>query len=236
MPPVAHRPPSLVEKVTTRLAQVVRENLHGDEKWLPTERELSAQMGVSRNVVREATKRLEARGLVEIQHGIGIRSVNHIHRPLNESVSWLMPDLADRLRALSEARLSVEPDVAALAAVRASPRQLGQLRELHENLYAAPDLESAVDADCAFHHAIADAAGNPVFRLLLDSLADLGRSSRVRSMGRAGRERAITQHAAVLKAIESGNAATARRAMRKHILAALDDLDLSGLENRAPSA
>jgi GntR family transcriptional repressor for pyruvate dehydrogenase complex len=226
MGPIAVRPHSLVERVALRLAQVIRSELLQVGGWLPAERELSAQLGVSRNVVREATKRLETQGLVEIQHGVGIRAVNHLHRPLNESLSFLIPDLGQRLHALTQARLSIEPDAAALAAAHATRTRIRELREVHDRLESAVDIESAVDADCAFHQAIAEAGGNPIFRLVLDSLAELGRSSRVRSMGHAGKQRAIEHHAAVLKAIENGCAESARRAMRKHLVAAAEDLGL----------
>ena len=87
---VIARPPSLVEKVCNQLAQIVRRDRHEDDGWLPTERELSEQLGVSRSVVREATKRLESQGLVEIQHGIGIKAVDKLHKPLNGSLALLI--------------------------------------------------------------------------------------------------------------------------------------------------
>jgi GntR family transcriptional repressor for pyruvate dehydrogenase complex len=206
--------------------------LQEDDGWLPTERELSAQLGVSRNVVREATKRLETQGLVEIQHGIGIKAVDRLHRPLNDSLSLLIPDLADRLRSLTEARLAIEPEAAALAAERATKKQLHHLKQIHARLEDAADNEEAVERDCAFHHAVADASGNLIFRLTLDSLAELGRSSRLRSMNRVGKQRAVEHHAAILKAIEDRNSDKARKLMKSHLLAAVEDLDLPSLKTK----
>ncbi len=113
--------------------------------------------------MREATKRLEAQGLVEIQHGKGIQAVDRLHRPLNDSLSLLIPDVADRLRHSTNA-ISIEPDAAAYAAERATQGQLRELRRIHEQLESALDMKQAVEADCAFHHAIAEASGNLVFR------------------------------------------------------------------------
>jgi len=220
------RPPSLVEKVRNQLAELLRRDLSDQETWLPPERDLALQLRVSRSVVREATKRLESQGLVEIQHGIGIRGVDRLHRPLNDSLSLLIPDEADRLKSLIEARLSIEPDAAAFAAERATEAQLNALRRVQLQLEAAPDNAAAVEADSAFHHSIAEASGNLIYRLVLDSLAELGKASRLRSIGRVGKQPAVEQHASILAAIQTRNAESARALMRKHVLAAGVDMDL----------
>ncbi|MFZ4765125.1 MAG: FadR/GntR family transcriptional regulator [Roseimicrobium sp.] len=226
------RPPSLVEKVCEQLADVARRDLGEGDGWLPTERELSAQLCVSRSVVREATKRLEIQGLVEIQHGIGTRVVDRLHRPLKDSLSRLIPDMADRLKALTEARLSIEPDAAALAAERATKAQLRELRRIHAQLANEPDNDAAIVSDLEFHHTIANASGNLIYRLVLDSLAELGLASRLRTIGRIGKQTAIEHHAEILAAIEQQDPAAARDAMRRHILAAGEDMDLPSLKNR----
>ena len=110
------RPASLVEDVCQRLATEIRAERNGGDGWLPPERQLAEQLGVSRTVIREATKRLELQGLIEVQHGIGIKVVDKLHKPLNGSLALLIPDTADRLRQLVEVRLLVEPEVARLAA------------------------------------------------------------------------------------------------------------------------
>ncbi len=68
------RSPSLVEKVCQQLAALSRLDRQKKETWLPTERELSRQLGVSRSVVREATKRLEFQGLVEVRTVLELKS------------------------------------------------------------------------------------------------------------------------------------------------------------------
>jgi GntR family transcriptional repressor for pyruvate dehydrogenase complex len=79
-------------------------------------------------VVPEATKRLEQQGLVEIQHGTGIKIVRQLHRPLSDSLSLLIPDLSNRLRQLHEPRLLIESAAAALAAEKASAAQSHPVR------------------------------------------------------------------------------------------------------------
>lgn len=125
------RPGSLVEEVCSRLADcILGEPSRGDSVWLPPERSLARQRGVSRTVVRAATKRLKQQGLVEIQHGTGIKIVRQLHRPLSDSLSLLIPDLSNRLRQLHEPRLLIEPAAAALAAEKASAAQFHPVRDM----------------------------------------------------------------------------------------------------------
>lgn len=227
------RPPSLVEKVCNQLAQIVRRDQQEDDGWLPTERELSAQLGVSRSVVREATKRLESQGLVEIQHGIGIKAVDKLHKPLNGSLALLIPDEEERLRQLNETRMAIEPESARLAAENATAMQIRTLKRIHRQLIDAPDTARAIEADMAFHRALAEASGNQMFRLILDSLAEIGLASRQRTIGRVGKFTGIEHHAAILAAVEQGDADGAASAMRHHIRCALEDMRLANKRSRS---
>ena len=226
------RPGSLVEGVCQQLAELIRGGAASEERWLPAERSLAEKLGVSRTVVREATKRLEQQGLLEIQHGNGIKVVDKLHRPLNDSLSLLLPDVAERLQQLNETRLAIEPDAAAFAAQRASKEQLQTLRRVQCQLEKAPDNAAAIEADIAAHHAIADASGNLIYRLILDSLAELSIASRLRTIGRIGKHTAVEHHARILDAIERRDPPAAREAMHEHILAAGQDMDLPSLKER----
>jgi GntR family transcriptional repressor for pyruvate dehydrogenase complex len=223
------RPVSLVEGVCQQLAELVRGMTSQDDRWLPAERSLAEQLGVSRTVVREATKRLEQQGLLEIQHGTGIKVVNKLHRPLNDSLSLLIPDVAERLQQLNETRLSIEPDAAAFAAKRASEDDLRELKRLQTELESAPDHAAAIEADISMHRAVARASGNLIYQLILDSLADIGFTSRLRTIGRIGKAAAVEHHAQILEAIINRDPSAAREAMRAHILAAGEDMDLASL-------
>lgn len=226
------RPASLVERVCQQLAELIRGESPEEERWLPGERSLAEKLGVSRTVVREATKRLEQQGMLEIQHGTGIKIVDRLHRPLNDSLTLLIPDMADRLQQLNDARLSIEPDAAAYAAQRATKEQIKTMRRIQKQLENAPDNPTAIEADIAMHHAIADASGNLIYRLILDSLAELGVSSRLRTIGRIGKAPAAAHHEAILVAIENRDPEAAREAMRSHILSAGADMDLPALKTK----
>ena len=168
--------------------------------------------------------------MLEVQHGNGIKVVDRPHRPLSDSLSLLIPEMAERLQQLNETRLSIEPDSAAYAAERATKAQLRELRRIHAGLEHAPDNDTAIQCDLAFHHAIADASGNLIYRLVLDSLGELGIASRLRTIGRVGKFTGIEHHESILQAIERRDAKAAREAMRIHIVVAGEDMDLPALK------
>ena len=123
-----------------------------------------------------------------------------------------------------EVRLAIEPEIASLAALRARPAQVRELRKVHRRLRETEDLDEAVEADIDFHRLLAKSTGNEVFGLILETIADLGRDSRKATISQAGAQRAVKHHESVLLAIESHDAAAAGRAMRHHIEVAVQDL------------
>lgn len=202
----------------------MRDGLGRETGLLPGERDLAAQLGVSRPVVREAVKRLESQGLLEVRHGVGIRRADRLHLPLNRALGLRVADPDERLRQALEVRRTLEPEVARLAAERLKRRDLQELTRLHGELESAEDLEKAAEADLAFHRAIARSSGNELFGLVLDAIADLGRESRLATMGVVGPGKAVRHHAAILKALSARDGAAAFRAMKKHIDEAVADL------------
>jgi len=216
--------PSLVEQVCSRLARQLRDEVDSGDGKLPPERLMAERLGVSRTVLREATKRLEIQGLLEIRHGSGIRAVNRLHKPLSGSLAILLPELQERLRQLSEARAAIEPEIARQAVLKAKATDLKQLRGIHERLLAAQTHDEAVEADIDFHRTLARIAGNEIMKLMLESLADLGRESRRVTIGNVGRQRAIDHHAAILNAVAAHDANAAAKAMKHHMDEAARDL------------
>lgn len=216
--------PSLVEQVCSRLARQLRDEVDTGDGKLPPERLMAERLGVSRTVLREATKRLELQGLLEIRHGSGIRAVNRLHKPLSGSLAILLPELQERLRQLSEARAAIEPEIARQAASKAKAPDVKQLRGIHERLLVAETHDEAVEADIDFHRTLARIAGNEILKLMLESLADLGRESRQVTIGNVGRQRAIDHHAAILNAVAAHDANAAAKAMKHHMDEAAHDL------------
>ncbi len=218
------RPASLVDEVCRQLSGQIRNDELANEGWLLPERELAERLGVSRPVVREATKRLELQGLLEIRHGVGIKVVDKLHKPLNGSVSLLIPDTAERLRQLTEARLLIEPGLARMAAEKATAAHLRTLRQNQTRQAAAQTEDESIEADLEFHRLIAATAGNEICGLLLDSLAELGRESRKTTLSAAGNTVAVDHHSQIFAAIEARQPEKAFAAMQMHLEAAAQDI------------
>lgn len=224
--------PTLVDQVCARLARQLRDERESGDGKLPPERVMAERLGVSRTVLREATKRLELQGLIEIRHGSGIRAVNRLHKPLSGSLSLLLPDVGERLRQLNEARAAIEPEIARQAALKAKTADLKLLRGIHDRLQTAERQDEAVEADIDFHRTLARIAGNEILKLMLESLADLGRESRRVTIGNVGHQRALDHHTAILKAISDHDAPAAAKAMKHHMEEAAHDLAVKAKTKR----
>lgn len=212
------------EEVLRRLTVLIEDGRMALGSLLPPERVLAAQLGVSRVVVREAAKKLEQRGLVAIRHGVGVMVTNNPALPVQRTLERLLPLDKERLRQCAQARLLIEPELAATAAVRATPAGIRKLRANCEAMAAEADPAKAASLDIVFHDTIADLAGNKVLAVMLKSVAQLGRLSREVTLKRFGIARATGHHERILAAITSADPAAARKAMKLHLEAALGDL------------
>ena len=191
---------------------------------LPAERQLAVQLGVSRVVVREAAKKMEQRGLVSIRQGIGVRVINNRSLPLQNTFTTSVPEEKKRLRQCAQARVLIEPELAALAAQNRQPELLQKLRKTQAQLRDESDVKQAALHDVAFHETIAEMAGNTVLALMLTSVAELGRISREHTLREFGVRRAYDYHEIILAAIAAGDPEGARTAMKTHLTAALGDI------------
>lgn len=215
MPASLRRAP-LVESICERLLQE-----HGGEEWLPPERQLAVDLGVSRPALREAIKRLEMQGLLASRHGVGVQVIDRPHAPVQAALGRMLPSPAERIRQFTAARRLIEPELAALAAENARASDLKALRASHDR-FVAPDTSpaDAVEADLEFHRLIARASGNRVLALMIASMAPLEADARQTTLERVGLAAARRQHAAILAAIGAKDGAAARTAMLSHLDAA----------------
>ncbi len=210
---------------TDRVSEIVRrfetailsgELAPGD--LLPSERDISAQLGVSRSVVREAISRLASLGLVRSVHGSGTRVEAPSGREVTAGYERLLRRADVRLEHLAAVRLPLEVTIAALAATHHTDDQLARLRKTQEVLgNPRRSLEAHVKADLEFHTTLAEATGNPLFALVLAPIQELLIESRRRTLGRYGAELAHGHHARILAAIAKRDPEAAAAAMRSHL-------------------
>lgn len=222
--PVA-RAQSLTEQVIDRLkADYLSGRLQPGDR-LPTEQALVAMLGVSRTVVREAIAALRAEGLVITRQGLGAFVATDIQRrPFRIDPDGLR-SIGEVLNVM-ELRMAVEAEAAGFAAERASPAHIRAIEHALASIDAAIARgESAIDEDFAFHHAIADATGNPQFAFFLEYLGRFiipRQSVRVEAQRSGGQrpylETIQSEHRAIFAAIRARDAAAAREAVRRHLV------------------
>lgn len=186
---------------------------------LPAERELARTFGVGRSAVREAIRAMESLGIVEARAGEGTFLAAHPGRRGNDPISSSLFQAWDKQRKLFEVRRVLEPDLAALAARRATPEQIEKMRAILEVQEGKVQRgESHMEQDAAFHYLIAEATGNEVLLRIVDNLMDLLRKTREASLQHPERPaRSLKQHWAILEAIAARKPAAAERHMRDHI-------------------
>ncbi|MDX3187314.1 FadR/GntR family transcriptional regulator [Streptomyces sp. MN03-5084-2B] len=212
------------DAVVDHLVELIAGGVLQPDQLLPVESALCETFGVSRTVVREAVKALEAKGLVKARQGVGTLVSAH------ESWNLLDPALLaaivrhdqryDILDQLVDVRISLESSMAREAARRATRTDVAELRELMARLDAAvgePDLLD--DIDVAFHERIMLVSGNRLGRAIVHTVhAEARRSPRyVGHSELKHRRRSNRQHLAVLEAIEAGDPEAAASLMTEHI-------------------
>ncbi|MFB4282307.1 MULTISPECIES: FadR/GntR family transcriptional regulator [unclassified Nonomuraea] len=220
--------PSLADRVEGELRRAI-----GDGTWqpgdlMPAEGDLAGRYEVSRTVVREAISRLRAAGLVETRRG---RGSFVLARPAAQDFTHsvgTVRSLDDRLHLL-ELRRGIEVEAAALAAARATPAALAAVdAALRRMATVRGSASDAVEADFAFHRAIAVATGN---RFYLDLLDALGAAAITRPY--AGTEhdpghldQVLGEHRKIRDQISAADPLGAAAAMRTHLDASRTRLTL----------
>ncbi len=215
-------PLSAPSSAAAALRALVLELGRSPDRALPTERDLSARFGVGRRVIRQALAELAAEGRVWRRQGKGtfagpapVVVVPTVHR-MAARTSFVE---------VMEVRLAIEPQLAGLAARRATAEQVALIRSLAERTVdqrvdrPAPEIE---DWDGALHRAIAEAAGNRLFLdlfVMVDRIrhdaAWQGARASVRTPGRL--RRSAAEHLAMAEAIARHDPDEAARVMHHHI-------------------
>jgi DNA-binding FadR family transcriptional regulator len=222
--------PVVTTSITRQIAEQIRQSildgrLKADDR-LPTEHELAAQFSVSRPTIREALKRLAAQNLIRSQRGPA--GGTFVKRPTKQEAEANLTTAATLLVTLgefdlsdvSEARHELELLCGRLAAERQATDPINAM-EAEVELQQQADLsdEDFCASDVRFHRALADASGNRVLQFIMHAVIEA--LEPVEEMtGQRIRERdTITkQHRKLLKAIKSGDARRAEKAIARQMV------------------
>jgi DNA-binding FadR family transcriptional regulator len=214
------RAPSVTEDAIDKIRERIISGSWGPGDRLPKESELAAELGLSRNSLREAVRALSQLRVLEVRQGDGTYVSSLEPALLLEStgfVSHLL--LGDTALDLYEVRRILEAAAASLAAARIDEEGKRDLALTLESMRKAEGVEDLVEADVAFHAVIAQAAGNAVLTSLLASLST--RTMRVRLWHGRAADKALDdtreEHRRIYEAIVEGDPELARAAATAHI-------------------
>jgi DNA-binding FadR family transcriptional regulator len=215
---------TLSRRITRELIGSIIQGHYEPGDLLPTEDELCQQLGVSRSVVREATKAVTILGMVRSRQGRGTEVLPY------ENWNEFAPEVIEARRDLQsvddflvhllELRRIIEVEAAGLAAERAGADDITTLEEHLASMRAiGDDAVAFARVDVDFHDAILAATGNRPLRSLLRSIEPGLLTARTLSTTTHPRSvrRSIEEHEAIFDAMKRRSAADARAAMTAHL-------------------
>jgi DNA-binding FadR family transcriptional regulator len=224
------QPKNLNAQTVERIGRRIVQGHYKQGQQLPIEPELCAEFGVSRPIVREATKILIAKGLLNSKPKVGtiVQSKDRWNLLDPDVLNWVTQSLPahEFLDMLFEARLAIEPSAAALAAEKATDEDIDRIAAAYRDMAMAPTIADSIEPDVRFHQAILDATHNDVIRYIGHTLHNaLAISISLTSWGEEIHETSLPRHEAVYRAIAAKSPAKAEKAVRTLLMDSRRDFD-----------
>ncbi len=202
-------------------AMIVSGTLRAGDR-LPKEADLAAELGLSRNSLREAVKALSLVNILDVRQGDGTYVTSLEPTLLLEALSFIVDFHRDAtVLELLAVRRILEPAATAMATERATEDELEDLRKLLDSLGPDPAVEDLVANDLEFHRKIAVCSGNSVLSSLVESMSAPTTRARVwRGLTQTGiGARTVAEHRAIVEAMASRDPEAARSWATVHIAA-----------------
>ena len=202
---------------------------------IPSENDLTRQLGVSRVSLREALNMLVSLGLLESRQGGGTfvkeYSSDILFNPLVPMIALDKTDLLDVL----EYRRIVEKGTAGLVAEKAGKREIGELESAYRVMtFAKGDVHAFARADLDFHLALAQVTGNPIVIKVNNIIKSVLSASMDRIVSALGVTDGLSYHRRILDAIIAHDAKRAETLMEEHVLRTIRRLEsMEGKRNDA---
>lgn len=224
------KPAPLKQQVVQTLRTLIDDGVLHPGDQLPSERQLSEQMEVSRGTVREAVQFLDALGLVDIRHGLGtfVSGSRDLDELRGEWRQWTVRN-RERVHELLELRRGLESFAAELAAMRAVAEGIQAMADAidaMEKASAVGDVPALVHADMLFHVALCEASGNKALVELAGTVGKGLLQERALTWDIPGRaQRSVVEHSAILNAVRAADPLAARATAMEHLASVEHDLD-----------
>jgi GntR family transcriptional repressor for pyruvate dehydrogenase complex len=187
---------------------------------LPREADLAADLGLSRNSLREAVRALALVNILDVRRGDGTYVTSLEPRLLLEALSFIVDfHRDDTLLEFLRVRRILEPAATAMAAERITDEECQGLRELLDQVGTDPKAEDLVQNDLEFHRRIVACSGNSVLASLLESMSGPTTRARVwRGLTQTGATtQTLAEHRAILAALTAHDPEVARSWATVHI-------------------
>jgi GntR family transcriptional repressor for pyruvate dehydrogenase complex len=211
---------SRVEDCIQRIKELVVSGELAPGTKIPSENVLAELLGSSRNTLREAVSALAHARVLDVRRGDGTYVTSLEPDLLLDGISFAVDLMqTDVLHEIFEMRRILEPSAAALAAQRATPEAIRELRTCLEYFREAEDdPEKAIVWDADFHRIIAEAAGNRTLLSVLNGIAKRTISARIwRGLTDRHAYHTIAEHEQILWAIEAHEPTLAHAAALVHL-------------------
>lgn len=221
------KPPASEKKSTVRTYDLVLEYLKGQilegkltlGAKLPSERSLMAELGLSRNSVREALRQLENMGFVRSVHGQGSFLVNEAGQGFSSILSMmLLLRQSDREEFLA-LRESLESAAYERAVRLARPQPIQEMEQAVQSMEQAQEPGQLEEAERRFHRGLIEAGENQLIAAIMEALSsqgDLYRRETLAQLDEATRTPLLDTHRRILKALQTSDAPLGRAALAEH--------------------
>ena len=218
-------------KVLTRVQTWIAASDLSNGARLPPERDLSATLGISRAELRKALLVLESNGVLARQVGRGTFLAKKPKARKADSAKGTIADLAERTgpHEAMMARLALEPELARMAALHASPRQLRDLRRLATTMRNAPSWLAYEEMDSQFHDILAEASGNSLLHALHKIMNGVRfvvvwRRLNTPEVAPSPDYHSFDEHDVIVSALEERDGSRAHKAMQTHLQSTLSTM------------
>ena len=210
---------ALSEQIAHQILDLVAHRQLEVGSRLPPLDELCTHLRVSRTVVREAIKLLDAWGVLTVKHGVGTFVAGLTESILRIPLKVSVERSEEAILNLHQLREALEPDIAAIAADNAKPEHIEEMEEALRRMDdALANPYEYAQADLDFHSALAQATGNDLFLIVIYSVIDLLQDARCLALQSPGAgERAQAYHQLILEHVKARRADGAREAMNAHL-------------------
>jgi DNA-binding FadR family transcriptional regulator len=211
---------ALTDEAIDKIKQMIISGRVRPGEKLPREADLAAELGLSRNSLREAVKALSLINVLDVRQGDGTYATSLAPSLLLEALSFIVDfHRDDTVLDFLEVRRILEPAATALAAIRMPDEDRIELGKVLDAADASMPMEEFVAADMEFHRQIAIGSRNSVLPSLVDSMSAPTTRARIwRGMTETGaQERTLGEHRAIYRAIMNRDADLARSCATIHI-------------------